>query len=222
MKNAPVVATELCGVRKAVGVLDNVDALQGAIQALEMLGFDLAEISVLGSEAALRDWTLYRSGADIEASESGARRASVITHGNGDAAGPLFIGTIPGDFAVVASSAAIAAAFASAIAAGGAGLGEALARVVSRRHAEQIKERLIGGSLVLWVTVRDEQNSVRALETLINAGARDAHEHKIERGRILADRLHSRTLPKPVLSAATLIGSLLKPRALGINGVSEV
>ena len=58
MKNAPVVATELCGVRKAVGVLDNVDALQGAIQALEMLGFDLAEISVLGSEAALRDLSL--------------------------------------------------------------------------------------------------------------------------------------------------------------------
>jgi len=169
--NGDEVGTERYSAREAVGVFDDADALEAAIDALEAAAFDRAEISVLASEEILRSriGALYGSVAQIKDDAWGA-----------DADGaPLFIGGVAGGFALVASGGAVAPAVGGRTE--GASVGDILARLVSRRHAEPIEERLARGGLALWVSVRDDQTSVRALELLIKAGARDAHEIQIQR-----------------------------------------
>ena len=70
----------------------------------------------------------------------------------------------------------------------GAGLGAVLAGAVIRRRAEQVKEQLAEGGMVLWVSLGDADAERRALQILRKAGARDIHVHEFEREWTLKDR----------------------------------
>ena len=177
---------ESYAAREAVGVFNTADALEAAVDQLEISGFDRASISVLASDRTVRDrlGKLYGSVAEIEDDPRAPRAAFVSedsrVEGETAAVGaPMFIGGIA---AASPSSppGALAAAFLAAAAAGavGAGIGGLLARVISQRHIDRVWEQLAQGGLVLWVGARNDVQGARALEILIKGGARDAHLHE--------------------------------------------
>ena len=196
--------------REAVGVFENADALEAAVDELEISGFDRAAISVLASDKTVKDrlGRLYRSVADI-VDDPRAPVAAFVSKDSrveGEAATvgvPLFIGGIAGGLAVVASGGALAAAFVAATAVGavGAGIGGLLARVISNRHIEHVSAQLAQGGLVLWVGVRDDAAAARALGILIHAGARDAHLHEIQREWTWENRPATLAQPDPFLES---------------------
>jgi hypothetical protein len=196
--------------REAVGVFDNAEVLEAAVDRLETSGFDRAEISVLASDKTVRDrlGRLYGSVAEIVDDPRAPRAAfaSKDSRVEGEAAAvgaPMFIGGIAGGLAVVASGGAVALAFAAAIGLGavGAGVGGLLARVIAQRHIDHVWEQLAQGGLVLWVGLRDDAAGARALGILIDAGARDAHIHEIEREWTLKDRPFALGQPDPFLES---------------------
>jgi hypothetical protein len=194
--------------REAVGVFDNADALEAAVDELEISGFNRAAISVLANDETVKDrlGRLYRSVAEIE-DDPRAPLAAFVSRDSrvgGEAAAvgvPMFIGGIAGGLAVVASGGALAAAFLAAVGVGavGAGIGGLLARVISHRHVDQVSEQLVKGGLVLWVGVGDDAAAARALDVLIKAGARDAHVHEIQREWVWKNRTPTLAQPDPFL-----------------------
>lgn len=198
--------------REAVAVFADADALEAAVDELEISGFDRGAVSVLASDKTVRDrlGRLYRSVGEIMDDPRAPLTAFVSRDSRiaGEAATvgiPLFIGGIAGELAVVAAGGALAAIFAGAIAAGavGAGIGGLLARAIAQRHVDRVWEQLSQGGLVLWVGVRDEAAGARALEILTRAGARDAHLHEIQRDWTLEDRPLARGQPDPLLGSDT-------------------
>jgi hypothetical protein len=195
-------------VREAVGVFDDADALEAAVDRLGSSGFDRATISVLAADKTVRDrlGRLYRSVSEIVDDPRAPQTAFISKDSRADGMAaaigvPLYIGGIAGGLAVVASGGAMALAFAAAIGLGavGAGVGGLLARVISHRHIDRVWEQLAQGGLVLWVSVHDDATAARALEILIAAGARDAHLHELDRLWTLADRPFALGQPDPFL-----------------------
>ena len=105
-----------------MGVFDNADALDAAVDELEMMGFNRAIFSVLASDKTVEDRLrrLYRSVVEIE-DDPRALLAAFVSKDprvEGEAATvgvPLFIGGIAGGLAVVASGGTFAAALDAAI-----------------------------------------------------------------------------------------------------------
>lgn len=176
--------------REAVAVFANADALEAAVTELKTSGFDRAAISVLGSDATVREriGRLYRSVAEIE-DDGRAPQSAFVSRGSrleGEASAvtfPFFIGGIAGAAAVVASGGALAAAIAATIVGGatGAGLGGLLARAIAQHHARRVEEQIRQGGLVLWVSVADADKEQRALAILQQRGGQHVHVHEVER-----------------------------------------
>lgn len=183
------------GAREAVGVFRSPDALETAVDALEISGFDRAAISVLATDAKAKAYVdrFYRTLGELEDSDRTTHAAFASrdsrTEGKAAAIGiPLYIGGFAGAAAVVAAGGALALALAATVvgAAAGAGLGALLATAVARRHAEHVREQLHKGGLVLWVSVADADAEKRALGALEKAGASDLHVHEIKGSRSLS------------------------------------
>jgi hypothetical protein len=183
--------------REAVGVFADPAALEAAVDALEVAGFDRATVSVLATDETIKERVgrLYRHVAEIEDDSRVPQGAFASTDSRveGEAAAvgiPLYIGGCAGAYAAVASGGALTAAIAATIAGGavGAGLGALLAVAIGRRHADHVAEQLGQGGMVLWVSLRDDNAQQRALRILTEAGARDVHVHEIERKWTLKDR----------------------------------
>lgn len=177
-------------VREAVGVFANADALESAVDALEIAGFDRARISVLGSDEAVKSriGRLYSSVTEIEDDSRAphAAFASRDSRAEGEAAAfaiPLYVGGFAGAAAIAAVGGALAVAIGVTLvgAAAGAGVGLVIANAVARHHAHRIHEQLAQGGVVLWVSLADAAAEKRALDVLTKAGARDIHVHEIER-----------------------------------------
>ena len=185
---------ESCNVFEAVGVFDSAGALEAAVSKLEISGFDRAALSVLASDAVVRErlGPLYKSVAEIEddprAPQAAFASSDSLVEAKSAAVGlPLFVGGIAGGLAAIASGGALAIAFAAVVGGGaiGAGVGALLARVIDERHVDRVCEQLAQGGLVLWVNFHDAdadaEAGARALAILIEGGARDAHLHEIRR-----------------------------------------
>jgi hypothetical protein len=78
-KDLAATATWIYGAREAVGDFPNPEALEAAVNELEISGFDRSAISVLATEAKAkgRIQNLYRSAGEIEDSGDTPRRAFV-------------------------------------------------------------------------------------------------------------------------------------------------
>ena len=103
---------------------------------------------------------------------------------------PFYIGSVAGaGVTAIGLGATAAATVAGAVVGGvaGVGLGAVLAGAMVWRRAEQVKEQLAQGGMVLWVSLRDADAERRALQILKKAGARDIHVHEFER-EYLKDR----------------------------------
>lgn len=194
--------------REAVGVFSDPDALEAAVDALEVSGFDRAAVSVLATGAKAKEHVdrFYRTVSEAEDSGSVSREALVSrdsrTEGEAVVVGiPLYVGGFAGAAAVAAAGGALALAVATTIAgtAGGAGLGALLAAAIARHHTARVQTQLHKGGLVLWVAVPDADAEKRALAVLDKMGARDIHVHEIKREWSLSDIPFATTQPDPFL-----------------------
>jgi hypothetical protein len=185
-------------VREAVGVFSDPEALERAVDELQVSGFDRAALSVLASEGTIKDRVghLYRNIAEIADDRHVPQRAFLDTDSRVEGAAaaigiPGYIGSVAGaGVTAVGFGAATAATVAGAVVGGvvGAGLGALLAGAMIRRHLHEVSEQLAEGGSVLWVSLRDDETERRALDILTNAGGRDAHVHEFEREWTLKDR----------------------------------
>lgn len=173
---------------EAVGVFNDVRALQAAIDDLLSHGFDHAEISVLASESAVRDRLghSYRSTRELEDDPEAPRVGYVADESVGGAQGAI-IGTaayfpaVIGSLVVIGSGGTLLGAVAVAALAGGTGaaLGATLAKLVGNKRASQMQQHIEHGGVVLWVRTHDTEHEKAALEILGRNRAEDVHLHTL-------------------------------------------
>jgi hypothetical protein len=195
-------------VREAVGVFSDVEALEAAVDELEVSGFDRATISVLASDETIKErmGPLHHTLVEIEDDRQAPGTAFVEkdsrVEGEAAAVGiPFYIGCVAAA-AVAAGSGGLAVPTIGAIIAGGAaggGLGALLARAIANHHSESVSQQLSRGGIVLWVSVRDATAENLAVQILTKTGARDVHVHEIQREWTLKDRPLSEVQPDPLL-----------------------
>jgi hypothetical protein len=176
---------------EAVGVFDDSETLQAAVDELLSSGFDRAELSLLASERAVEDKLghAYRQVEDLEEDTSVPRTAYVSAESVGDAEGGLvgallYVGALAAAGSVVASGGSLAAAIAGAVAMGGAGafIGSVLAGLLGQERATRVEEQLKHGGLLLWVRTRDATHEETARRILARHSAHDVHTHALPAG----------------------------------------
>jgi hypothetical protein len=197
---ANVVSTGNYGylVHEAVGVFSTREALERAVDELEVSGFDRATLSILASEGTIKDRVGYLCLNPAEVSDNChiPQRAFMETDSRVEGATaaigiPCYIGGVAGaGVSAIGFGAATAATIAGGVVGGvvGAGLGALLAGTMVRRYVDNISDQRAEGGLVLWVSLRDDDAERRALHILRNTGGRDVHVHEFEREWTLKDR----------------------------------
>jgi hypothetical protein len=116
-------------VREAVGVLADPEALERAVDELEISGFDRAALSVLATDETIKDRVghLYRNVAEIEDNRRVPQSAFAETHSReeGEAAAvgiPFYLGGVAG---AGVTAVGFGGAMAATVAGGAAGAGRA-------------------------------------------------------------------------------------------------
>ncbi len=172
-------------VREAVAVMEDVAALELAVEALEEAGFAASDISLLAGHDTVEGklGRMYRRVEEAEDDPAAPRTAFVSTRTVAKRE-DMVVGsmtTLPTLIAagtVVASAGAVAAAIAGT-AITGALIGTVLARWMDKRHADWLEEQLERGGILLWVRTADEAAERKALSILGEHAAHDIHIHEI-------------------------------------------
>lgn len=173
------------GIREAVGLFADQDALQGAIDELLNSGFDRAELSLLASEHVVEDklgYAIRRS--DLEDDVEAPRSVYVSPDAIGTAEGSListlaYIGGVAAAGAIALAGGPLTLIVIGAGSAGLAGglIGAELAKLLGDRQAGAINEHLQRGGLLLWVRTWDAADEQRATAILRKHSGRDVHVH---------------------------------------------
>ena len=174
--------------REASAIFHTAAALQAAVDGLLSSGFTREDLSVLGSEKALRD----KFGANIPDAEALADdpstpRATYVSsdsrnEGLAALAGiPVYVGGAGAAAVAAMGGAAVIATAGAALGVGAlaGALGLYAARKLETRHADQIDKHLKNGGLVLWVRADDKESEVKALDVLRAKGAEDLRMHTV-------------------------------------------
>ena len=178
-------------IRAAVGVFDDEQALEAAIDELSSTGFERAEISLLAGVEMVERKLGHRFSKVAELADDAAVPRAVyvakesIGYAEGALLGGLFyVGVVAAAGAAVAAGATLVAAITAASLAGGSGglIGATLARLVGDHHAQDLKDQLDRGGLLLWVHLRDQAHEERATEILRRHAGRDVHVHDLPVG----------------------------------------
>lgn len=173
---------------EAVGVFDDADALQEAIDEILSAGFNRAEIGLLASEHAVEEKLrhAYKKVEELEDDLSVPRAAYISTESRGEAEGELigglmYVGAMATYGAIVATGGVLATALAAGAAAGGVGalIGTILAKWVGDHHARYLQEQIDHGGLLLWVRTWDSDHEKRAVDILEKHSGRDVHVHEL-------------------------------------------
>lgn len=174
--------------REAAAVFNSAKELQSAVDALLEAGFERSDLSVLGSEEAIRE----KFGADIpsvsELADNPETPRGTFVSSDARTEGEAAIAGIPVYLGGAGAAAVAALEGATILATAGAALGVGLAagavglyaaRRMEKRHADQIEKHLKDGGLILWVRAEEKPEEVKALEVLRNSGAHDIRVHTI-------------------------------------------
>lgn len=176
--------------RETLGVFDDEDALETAVDELCVAGFGTAAISVLAADSKTEGGVarMFHDVKEIEDDGDAPQSDFVSSHSRAEGTAaligaPLYVGGAAGLWAVFATGGSLTLAIASAIALGslGACIGALLAGAVRREHMERVKQQLKLGGLVLWVNTPDSESESRATGILRKLGARDVHVHEVQR-----------------------------------------
>lgn len=161
-------------IREAVGIFENAEALEQAIDDLLSAGFDQAAMSLLAEESTVeqRLGYRYRKVEEVDDVPSMPRTAylspdAIVDAKDGLPAGLLYVGsTATGP--VVASGGTLAAtlfAVSQCTGAGGA-IATLLARLIGEHDARQLGRLLECGRLLLWVQVGKPAQEACAMRVL--------------------------------------------------------
>ena len=195
-------------VREAVAVFHDPDRLESAIEALELAGFDRAQINVLTSRETaerklgrpirdlheLEDEPEIPHGNPVDRHERAEAKAALT-------AGLAGLGSLVAIGTVVASGGSLALLLAAAALAGGlgGGIGATLARFLEERHARAVQDAIAGGEVLLGVNLRDPEQQVRAVAFSREQGREGVDVHGIEHGCGAEEGPVGRSQPPPFL-----------------------
>jgi hypothetical protein len=180
--------TKIKTVHEAVGIFDNSDDLQAALDRLQEHGFMRHEISVLADEKTIKEKLghIYNRVEDAEDDPSAPRTVFIPNETIGDAEGaiiglPLYVAALTATGIVVASGGTLLSAMIAATAAGtvGATIGAIFAGFIAKHHADYIQNQIDRGGLLLWVHLRSPDLEDKAREILTKHTAHDVHIHEI-------------------------------------------
>lgn len=174
--------------REAVGIFNDSEDLQAAIDELLSRGFHRSQLSLLASERAVEDKLGHRyEKVEVLADHPATPRSAYVSGeavGGAEGAligGLMYVGAVAAAGAVVASGGALAAVITTAALAGGTGgfIGSLLARWIGERHANYLQEQIDRGGLLLWVRTWDVDDEERAVEVLEKHSAAAVHVHAL-------------------------------------------
>lgn len=157
-------------IREAVGVFDNAQTLQEAIDDLMSSGFDRAELSLLAAEKTVDEKLghKYRKIAELEDDPIVPRCCYVSTESIGDAEGGLigglmYVGATAAAGAVVATGGTLALVIAAAALAGGGGIAGLAPRQVGWRQSCSLSAGAVGsgGASLVGANVGSQQRKAR-------------------------------------------------------------
>jgi hypothetical protein len=175
-------------LREAVGVFDNANDLQEAIDELLSSGFHRAELSLLADEHAVSEKLEGRYAVTGALADNSVvpRTAYVSPEAIGDAQGGIvgglvYAGAVVAGGAVAVSGGTILAAIVAATLFGGAGglVGMLLAKWLGHSHAHYLQTQIDHGGLLLWVKTRDAEAEQRAAGILRRHSSHDVHVHTL-------------------------------------------
>ena len=179
---------DLTRVREAVGVFDDVVALETAIDALQEASFNRADLSLLAGEHVVEEKLghIYSKVDTLEDDPTVPRAAYVARETIGAAEGtligaPMYIAACTAAGLVAAAGGPLAMVLTAAAVAGGGGaaVGTLLASMVAKHQAAYIENQLEHGGLVLWVRTWNPDQEARAKLILANHSAHDVHIHDL-------------------------------------------
>lgn len=175
-------------VHEAVGVFNDADSLQAALDDLQGNGFMRQELSILAGDKTVEEKLghAYKRVEEAEDDPSAPRTIFVPNETIGEAEGsavglPLYVAATTATGIVAASGGTILSAIIAATAAGAAGavIGVVLAGFIAKHHADFIQEQINHGGLILWVHLRSPDMEEKAKEILGRHSAYDVHIHEI-------------------------------------------
>lgn len=183
-------------VREVAGIVRTPETLDNVVEALELAGFDRADIDVMADTATIRDrfGTVFIPVEELADVPGTPRRAFIqrddVSMVRAGAFGMLFyVGATVAALGIVASGGSLAAALAAAAAAGTAsgGLGVLATQFLNRERAELIETMIMEGGLVLWVRVRSGNAERRAEQLMREHGVEAVRVHEITLDKRLED-----------------------------------
>jgi hypothetical protein len=179
------VRSAIGGIREAVGLFKSSATLQGAIDELLSSGFDRADLSVLGSEAAIEKVIGPISPrTELEDNPATPRGVYISPDAVGTAEGTLisvlaYVGGVATAGMIAMAGGPLAMILIGAGFAGGTGglLGAGLAKLVGEGRAADIHSHLNAGGLLLWVRTWNPDDESRAVGILAKHSGCDVHVH---------------------------------------------
>jgi hypothetical protein len=212
MRESSDAVIERVKVREVAGVFHTRAALDQAIEALLLAGFDRADIDLMASVDSVRERLggVYVAATELADVPDVPRRAFIPRRETksvlAGAVGILtFIGATAAAFSVVASGGALAAAAAAAGGGATGGVGVlAMRRFMKQEEGEELEAQIIAGGLVLWVRVRSPEREEKAQQIFREHGAEAVRVHEIEIGKHLAELPLSAVRPDPWLGGERL------------------
>jgi hypothetical protein len=178
--------TTVIEVPEAVGVFESFEDQQAAFYDLRAVGFHHSDISLLGSEEALKEKlgkTWWRA-PELEDDPRALRAHFVSEEAMGELEGAIvggffFVGSYIAMAALLTPASTLAASIA-AIAIGGspaAVIGTLLARRAGKHHSDYYADQIRHGGILMWVRCRDKEREDLAVKILKGHSGRDVHVH---------------------------------------------
>lgn len=169
-------------VREVVGVFDDLDSLQSAIDDLMTDGFDRSEISVLAEDEIVRAKRGDERAVELEDDDRAPRlpyiESESLSEGKAMLVGGLFyIGAFAGAGAL-AGNVFASPIVAGAVTGGLAGLaGFALSKLIGERQVKWARAQLERGGLLLWARAWTPEREREAISVMKRNGGRHVHVH---------------------------------------------
>jgi hypothetical protein len=175
-------------VHEAVGVFNDADSLQSALNDLQEHGFMRQELSILADVHVIEEKLghIYKRVEDVEDDPKAPRTIFIPNETIGEAEGsaiglPLYIAAVTAAGIVAASGGTFLTLIAATVGAGavGASIGAIFASLISKYHSDFIQNQINHGGLLLWVHLRSPDLEEKAKEILRKHSAHDVHIHEI-------------------------------------------
>ncbi|MFK7974104.1 MAG: hypothetical protein AB8B66_04515 [Rickettsiaceae bacterium] len=175
-------------VPEAVGVFNDADTLQQAIDELQTHGFTRQHLSMLADAKTVEKKLghIYKRVEELEDNPNVPRTFFISIDSIGSAEGgligaPLYIASCTAAAIITASGGTLLNTIIATIAAGtgGALIGSVFAKMLDKHHADYIQDQINHGGILLWVIFHDNRSKKQAIKILKKYSARDIHVHNI-------------------------------------------